>query len=194
MSKMAEETTPPLKTLIIFRTCSVCKDVGALEAFTKQSGGKYGRRSICKTCSLDYQWKRDNPGHTEKGFIRWKKLKNQYDRDKPLRTKREKDKAAETTKQKPLLRIMSRLARELRFDALTCGNCGKKRSELHIHLDHCHLTNKFRGFLCANCNQGYGKLGDSIENVEAWTTRQKTLELDVKVRVVIRRLEQSLSK
>jgi len=30
------------------------------------------------------------------------------------------------------------------------------------HLDHCHTTDTFRGYLCAGCNQGLGKMNDSV--------------------------------
>jgi len=33
-------------------------------------------------------------------------------------------------------------------------------------LDHCHLTGKFRGFLCHKCNVAIGHLGDSPELVK----------------------------
>ena len=32
-----------------------------------------------------------------------------------------------------------------------------------IHLDHCHGSNEFRGWLCRKCNTGIGMLGDNIE-------------------------------
>ena len=35
-----------------------------------------------------------------------------------------------------------------------------------FHLDHCHDTGEFRGWLCSDCNQGIGKLGDSITGLE----------------------------
>ena len=38
--------------------------------------------------------------------------------------------------------------------------------EAHIdklQLDHCHITGKFRGWLCYSCNLGLGKLRDSVE-------------------------------
>ena len=32
--------------------------------------------------------------------------------------------------------------------------------------DHDHDTKKFRGWICASCNHGIGKLGDTIEGIE----------------------------
>lgn len=42
------------------------------------------------------------------------------------------------------------------------ANCGRKAT----HLDHCHVTNTFRGWLCHWCNSGIGMLGDSAISVE----------------------------
>lgn len=39
-----------------------------------------------------------------------------------------------------------------------CEACGKVAQ---MCLDHCHQTNKFRGWLCHNCNLGIGSLGDN---------------------------------
>ena len=41
------------------------------------------------------------------------------------------------------------------------ANCGRKAS----HLDHCHETGLFRGWLCNHCNLGIGKLGDNLEGL-----------------------------
>lgn len=35
-----------------------------------------------------------------------------------------------------------------------------------IHIDHCHETQRVRGILCARCNLGLGKFGDSIEQLQ----------------------------
>ena len=53
-----------------------------------------------------------------------------------------------------------------------CECCGKSGDDLTIHygrnntpvspwrLDHCHDTEKFRGWLCINCNTGLGRFYD----------------------------------
>ena len=34
-----------------------------------------------------------------------------------------------------------------------------------FHLDHCHETGKFRGWLCSMCNTAIGKLGDNVDGL-----------------------------
>jgi hypothetical protein len=47
-----------------------------------------------------------------------------------------------------------------------CEACGASSGKKSLHLDHCHETGIFRGWLCSNCNTGLGLIGDSIEAVE----------------------------
>ena len=47
-----------------------------------------------------------------------------------------------------------------------CDNCHKAITTTRtIQLDHCHITGKFRGWLCKECNISLGNLGDSIEGL-----------------------------
>jgi Recombination endonuclease VII len=65
-----------------------------------------------------------------------------------------------------------------------CECCGKAETRAQngrthgLHLDHCHDSNRFRGWLCSACNLGIGKLGDTIESVERALTylRRATAE------------------
>lgn len=44
-----------------------------------------------------------------------------------------------------------------------CECCGKLPNTKHaMHLDHCHITGKFRGWICNRCNLGIGALGDDL--------------------------------
>jgi hypothetical protein len=55
-----------------------------------------------------------------------------------------------------------RLVKLVGSPAPACELC---RSEGPTALDHCHVTGKFRGWLCRECNVGIGKLGDDIAGV-----------------------------
>jgi hypothetical protein len=56
-----------------------------------------------------------------------------------------------------------------------CECCGKKTKKLN--LDHCHDTEKFRGWLCHNCNTGIGLLGDKSFTVEMAVKYLKNTEM-----------------
>jgi hypothetical protein len=45
-----------------------------------------------------------------------------------------------------------------------CQCCNEISADL-LHLDHCHKTGAFRGWVCGGCNTGIG-LADSIERLE----------------------------
>ena len=44
-----------------------------------------------------------------------------------------------------------------------CECCGKNPPK---HCDHDHDTSKFRGWLCSECNTGFGKLGDNWQSAQ----------------------------
>src|SRR5260370_1453896 len=54
-----------------------------------------------------------------------------------------------------------------------CEACGKPESMVHpkhgvvfgLSLDYCHITNRFRGWLCAKCNLTAGKFNDDYEAI-----------------------------
>lgn len=60
-------------------------------------------------------------------------------------------------------KILYKLKKEHGPAAENCQLCNK---ECKTTLDHCHNSNKFRGWLCMECNIGLGKLGDNVEKLE----------------------------
>ena len=44
-----------------------------------------------------------------------------------------------------------------------CECCGS--TEYRIESDHIHGTTEFRGWICLQCNQGMGKLGDDLDGI-----------------------------
>lgn len=50
-----------------------------------------------------------------------------------------------------------------------CALCSKalhRDTPQGCHVDHCHVTNRFRGLLCGTCNTALGALGDTPESLE----------------------------
>lgn len=48
-----------------------------------------------------------------------------------------------------------------------CECCKKPPGKRGLHLDHDHVTGRFRGWLCHKCNNSIGMLGDNIGGVKA---------------------------
>ena len=49
-----------------------------------------------------------------------------------------------------------------------CECCGKpqKQAKRALHIDHCHDTGMFRGWLCHHCNTGLGHFGDKKKGLQ----------------------------
>ena len=45
-----------------------------------------------------------------------------------------------------------------------CECCGQ--TDVKLQLDHCHETEKFRGFICRSCNQTLGHNGDTYASIK----------------------------
>ena len=50
-------------------------------------------------------------------------------------------------------------------ESAPCELCNKMLIKKKIIFDHCHATDKFRGWLCDPCNRSMGVLGDNIEGL-----------------------------
>ena len=55
--------------------------------------------------------------------------------------------------------------RKLKEQNSKCAICGNSTNNT-LNVDHCHMTNKFRGLLCSNCNTGLGLFKDNIETLQ----------------------------
>jgi len=56
--------------------------------------------------------------------------------------------------------------------------CCKKETKILV-LDHDHSKGTFRGWICRNCNQGIGKLGDNILSLESAINYLKKSEKNI---------------
>jgi hypothetical protein len=46
-----------------------------------------------------------------------------------------------------------------------CAICNKSRGKQRLNIDHCHVTGKTRGLLCAGCNRGIGFFDDDTNRL-----------------------------
>ena len=60
--------------------------------------------------------------------------------------------------------LMNRLNMTRPLLGTPCANCEKDSEKLIF--DHDHETNKFRGWLCYQCNTAIGNLGDTVEGLK----------------------------
>ena len=60
-------------------------------------------------------------------------------------------------------KIRKKLRKEAPKKPKNCECCGKETDELH--LEHCHITDKFRGWVCEDCNTAIGRAGDNLYGV-----------------------------
>ena len=48
--------------------------------------------------------------------------------------------------------------------AIECSGEGSNKASAFV-IDHCHITDVFRGWLCHKCNRGLGAFNDSVEQL-----------------------------
>ncbi|HWX29577.1 MAG TPA: endonuclease domain-containing protein [Steroidobacteraceae bacterium] len=78
------------------------------------------------------------------------------------KNKRNYKRRGNTDEQRAKRRAWKKLPLPTRPAPENCECCGKPPdTRQSLHLDHDHQTGKFRGWLCASCNLGIGKLGDN---------------------------------
>lgn len=157
------------------RVCFTCKETKPIEDFPTYTAGKYtGIRRDCKPCRTN----KINANANAK-----------YAQDAKTRTQAA-SKSAKWRKNNPESYYKYKIrysARHLGLDeeeimahyeqhSGKCDICGGDPSQgsSRLVIDHCHLTQKFRGLLCHNCNLGIGNLKDSIDLVEKALVYLKT--------------------
>jgi hypothetical protein len=138
---------------------------------------KYGHISerrvayaACLGCEVDRERRRrkDCPAYlNEKGrrYI-WKRRGKPAPADPNVAKRRESKRyfAANRDKMRQRQREIN-LPPATRPEPVACECCGKTELRTALHLDHCHETETFRGWLCGPCNTAIGMLGDNARNV-----------------------------
>lgn len=136
------------------RTCKKCGEAKLESEFNFSSPGVL--RWQCKHCQKKYDKRyRQRP----------EVVKNNYRRNKEWR-KAHPDVYRFSGIKHSYGITRAQYEAHLRLQNNCCAICklafdiGKHR----LHIDHCHVTNQFRGFLCGRCNTGLGQFQDSFQN------------------------------
>ena len=119
--------------------CPRCKQTKDFLDFHKNKSRADGLQAECKSCTIERACARKRPERKIQDRIRHKnnKLKD-YGVTETIQELEESQ-------------------------SHKCAICGKLAD---LHIDHCHLTNKYRGLLCMQCNTGLGKFYDNVEYLQ----------------------------
>lgn len=131
--------------------------LGAKHYFTGKpcSQGHLVARHITGTCIgcqqiANRKWAAKYPDEASRRSAKWQKENPERARMRSLRYKRRVMGIPEAPYSCPTL----------------CENCLKPPTKGGMHLDHDHITGKFRGWLCNKCNRGFGHFGDTLEGMQ----------------------------
>lgn len=131
----------------MMKTCNRCKKHQPFSNFSPRKDRKNGHRSYCKPCSVNMTMEQDskNP-KAKKG--RW--IKYAYGLSYNEYTKM-------LQKQNNVCAIC--FESEINIDPRT-------KEIRNLAVDHCHISGKIRGLLCARCNTTLGKCEENISILE----------------------------
>jgi hypothetical protein len=112
---------------------------------------------------LEYQqrYRAKHPATKSKATMAW--AKRNPERTRATNTRHRK---ANAEKRRQAVWAAKGMPVPTRQRPTTCELCdGINANGKALSLDHCHATNKFRGWLCNKCNTGIGKLGDNLRGI-----------------------------
>ena len=124
------------------KICGACRKSKALDDFPPNRKNRDGLNTKCRECYNEYMraWYQKN-GDTHRARVN------------SNRTRASKYGLTETQ----LVEMLGR------FDG-KCWLCKKRKAKA---VDHCHKSGTVRGVLCVSCNTSLGKLGDTVESLQA---------------------------
>ncbi len=148
------------------KQCTKCKETKAPNKFYRGSrrrkDGTWPLAPICKTCHINRMadWYERNP--------LWQKAYGKKYRQKYIGKPRRRFMAALYCSRKAADRggYLPCDATPEELGAAHTGKCHvcqvpEMECRTHLHMDHCHETGKFRGWLCEHCNKAAGHLKES---------------------------------
>lgn len=128
------------------KKCSWCHEYKPLDEFHFSKGAKDGRHAYCKSCQKT------------RGAAYYKAHREEKIAYANEWIKRNPEKHAEIRKK--YMRKYRHGVEPTRPEPSHCEICGELAKGKGMHLDHCHKTKTFRGWLCHNCNIALGNAKD----------------------------------
>ena len=146
------------------KTCIRCKECRYPSEFHKNNQNKDGLSSHCKDCNNKKQ--RDRYKNNEKYRKKILKSQKEYRNNNKSHVRK--------TEMKSKYKCMYGITVEEREKVYTnqngrCAICDISVDFNKIHTDHNHISNKFRGLLCSNCNLSLGLLKVDERDIELLT-------------------------
>jgi len=152
------------KPLLREKRCCTCKVWLPLEKFGRNKARPDGLQDYCAIChrAAVKRYYDKTPGAKERAkavSAAWNKANYERRKRIELRSK---------LKEKGL--TMEQYDEAIIRQEGGCGICGEKENrhtlQTRLVIDHDHVTGKFRGLLCHNCNVSLGLMRDNIELLE----------------------------
>ena len=155
------------------KKCSECQKFLPINEFNKNKQSKDGLFCKCKTCLSSYlkgYYGEHKEGHLEKGKAYYSKNKNTLfvkQKEHYIKNRVELNKRQTIYNRKKRYGVSEEEYKTMFLKQNgNCLGCGTNQSKLKkaLHVDHCHITGKVRGLLCATCNLalGYAKDNEQI--------------------------------
>lgn len=150
------------------KLCRKCGLFKCLDQFGLDKNKADGLRTHCKECnSREYKkWYYKDTERSKLVSKEWRD-KNQDKRKEMWNKYRTRDKELKLLKMYGI--TFDQYLLMLESQAFQCKICLvdlETISPKHIHVDHCHTTNKVRGILCNLCNTSIGMAREDIEILE----------------------------
>ena len=155
------------------KKCSACKEIKPSSEFYRKRKDKDWLVSMCIKCHNEHQSAynrrryQEDPEFAQKQRDISKKHNQRYRFKAAIITSKT---IAARRNHAPCSASVKEIKRS--FTGL-CHACGITEEEhlvatkQRLHMDHCHVTGMFRGWLCGGCNRALGSLQDSVSRAIA---------------------------
>jgi hypothetical protein len=136
------------------KECARCRKLCPTSNFWKNKAASDGLQPYCKPCGkkTSTEWRRDN-------LVRVR----EYERNRYAELPHIRDSKKNTNLKRLYGISLEEVNRLMEKQGKSCAICKLPFNGGTGHVDHCHTTDRVRGLLCNNCNNGLGRFMDNPE-------------------------------